>query len=320
MYCFGYDLKLCIKFTVQDLTQNLLKKMNIKYRLWTLIYCCSFLMGTVSQAQEITAVLSSDSSYYQEALSGFQEAVGQKVAVVILSGNHSPPNIPKNCKLILVVGGKASAQQYPDHVPVVYSMVPFMPLQSQRLGTKVHIAMIPSAHLLFAEIRQIQPNLRTLALLWTSDSMSFAIKQFEKQAAESGLSVLSKRIQNPARLPDHLRSLAGQTDALWIAPDPLLVNEKNFTTIRDFAWGNRIPFYAPTAGLAEEGASAAIAVGFREMGRTAALAAHQILSGNPTADILYPVRLDVTINLSSAQKCNLVIPKHVLEWARKVIP
>ncbi|MBI4669607.1 MAG: hypothetical protein HY747_10590 [Elusimicrobia bacterium] len=288
--------------------------------LFALISFFVFFLENTSRAEEIVAVLSSESPYYREALSGFQEAMGRPVSVMLIKGDEYPV-IPKESKIVVAIGGKAARQSYPKSMAILRCLTPgFASPAAEGQGIRAQISILPSAELLLAEIKRVQPSLRSLAVLWTSTSMGAYIEQIEKSSLALGLTVLSKKIESPDQLPGHLRSLSGKMGGLWLAPDPSLVNERNFATIRDFAWANQTPFYAPTAGLAEEGAAVAIAVSFKEVGRTAAGATKKILAGETPERLIYPTKVDISVNLSAAKKCKLDVPQGILEKAAKVIP
>jgi ABC-type uncharacterized transport system substrate-binding protein len=133
--------------------------------------------------------------------------------------------------------------------------------------------------------------------------------------------ILAEKVQGPGDLPDHLRHLVGErADALWLPPDPLLVNAQNFTALKEFSWANDVPFYAPNDGLVEKGAVASVSSSFREIGRAAALAALAARSGPVGHKEVHPEKSETTVNLSAATQSGLRTAQDVLRKADRVLP
>jgi ABC-type uncharacterized transport system substrate-binding protein len=81
-----------------------------------------------------------------------------------------------------------------------------------------------------------------------------------------------------------------------------------------------MPFYAPTMGLAREGATASVAVSFAEMGAAAAKAVKAIQGGETPAPIIFPDKVELTLNKSAAKKCRLKFSPEVLNSADHLLP
>lgn len=139
-------------------------------------------------------------------------------------------------------------------------------------------------------------------------------------SAQEVIDILSERLNDPGDLPDRLRNLFRKADAIWLLPGPVLVSAQNLSILKEYSWSNRIPFYAPTAGFVQQGATASVSSRFREVGRAAGLAAQEVLSGEWTLETIYPEKAEVTINVKAAEKAGLEIPKGALQRADKVLP
>jgi len=169
-------------------------------------------------------------------------------------------------------------------------------------------------------MKVIQPNLKRLAILWISPANENDVAELHKAGDAIGIEVDEHKLRRSEDLPDRLRALQGKTDALWIPPDPLLVNDQNMVLIDQFSSSARIPFYSAIGGLTEKGAVASFSTNYAEIGRAAATAAKLILGGSQLPAEIYPEKFDVTINPEAAQKAGLTLEKSLLEQAQKAQP
>ena len=127
-------------------------------------------------------------------------------------------------------------------------------------------------------------------------------------------------MENAKDLPDHLRRLRTRIDALWISPDPRLITPQNFNLIKEFCLSNRIAFYVPTVELVEQGAAAAVASSFDQIGRSAAQAAKDLLAGTALDDQVYPEKQYVALNVKLAADYGLRFSPGQIQKADKAIP
>jgi len=109
-------------------------------------------------------------------------------------------------------------------------------------------------------------------------------------------------------------------DAFWLPPDPFLISRESLMILREFSWSNSIPFYAPTKGLAREGAAAAVGASFADIGAAAAAAVKALQAGNVLEPVIFPTRVEITLNASAARKCGLEFQPKILREANYLFP
>ena len=261
-------------------------------------------------AQEPAAVLSSDSGHYRQALEGFTEAWGSSVPVV-----GAGAFLPAGATAFVAIGTKAAARRWPRNSIVVACLAPSIADDTDDTLTRVSLMADPQV--LVKHLRVLMPRLKVLQAFWSSEASRQDTEALVKAGEDIGVVVLSERIFPPSRLPERLRGLEDKADALWLMPDPELVNAENFAIMREYAAAQKIPFIGPTEGLAERGATATIAVTFREMGRAAALSVRARLAGRAEAEVIYVRRATVTVNAGAARAVGLSLSS---DAADKVLP
>jgi putative ABC transport system substrate-binding protein len=172
-------------------------------------------------------------------------------------------------------------------------------------------------------LKEIQPALRRLAVfeVTRSPGVSEYLDGFRHAAQTYGIMVRIEYLNQADDLPERLRSLVGEIDAIWMPPDPLLVTPAAFAVAKEFARSNNTPLYAPVDSLVDKGATASFVSSFRENGRTAGRIAAQAEAGAlGNIEAVYPDRYELTVNLTAAAQSGLTIPPDVVKKADRVIP
>ncbi len=250
----------------------------------------------------VIVVLSSNSGPYQHAFIGLKEAFGQSVPSWVVSEGEL--RIPPNTRVIVAVGGKAAVYpSYPPNSFLIYCLSPGIRLAvGEHPGGILEIQTSPSVYSTLSKFKELQPSLKRLVVLWSSEAIKVYFDQKKEIADRLGVELISDRVRNSDDLPDHLRALKGKVDALWLPSDAAMITPKNFATIKEFSLGNGIPFYVPSEGLVEQGATASVSASFEELGALAAQMAHQALKGPLNTDRVFPEKYHVAVNLTSAKR------------------
>jgi ABC-type uncharacterized transport system substrate-binding protein len=127
------------------------------------------------------------------------------------------------------------------------------------------------------------------------------------------LEVRKYRAEDGKELYKTLKNLVPPGSAIWVSPDPLLINAENFSILREFSVSKAVPLYVPTRGLAESGGTVSISVSFEEMGRLAAEISGRILAGGKVPEVVYPDKVEVSLNREAAGKAGLNPQKKALD-------
>ena len=276
--------------------------------------------GGFAWAEEpVAVVLSSDAQPYAEALSGFKEKWGRDVPVQTLSDDNI--RLPEQAKIIVTFGGRAAMRSYASRTTLIYGLAPALYLDREKhSGPLAMVSVATAPKFLAAKLKEIQPSLRRLGVLWVTSNPSVEDYCDGLERAAQGFAVRMDHLSTPDELPAHLRALSGQVDALWLLPDPALITPSAFEVAKQFGRANSVPLYVPMDGLVEKGAVASIAPDFREMGRAAAQLAIAAAAGGAALGDMFPEKSFVTLNLTAAAQAGLKIPGPVIKNANRVVP
>lgn len=273
------------------------------------------LAGGARAEPKIVAVLGSDIGPYREALDGLRRELGEDIPFFTLA--HGEPDLPKSARVVVAFGNKAALRSYPANVPLVYALAPGTIVADPGA---VKIAMEPDHAVLVDVLKRLQPGLKNLGLLWVSPRFKAYAKELQDAARPRGVALETAALESSADLPDELRRLDGRVDALWLVPDPLLVNATSLSVLVEFSRHNKVPLFVSTEGLLKEGATASIGPTFREIGRLAGVAARRAAGGEKQANKHYPIAVRVVISRTSAKEAGLELSEESLRSADKVLP
>jgi hypothetical protein len=279
-----------------------------------LVFALGSFAPAACPAQEAVAVLAKGSGLYFDTFLAFQKAFGRPVAAFDLS--LEKPSLHPDLRAAVAFGAKAAAFDYPETAKLIYLMAPgYMPRKHGGGATK--ISTLPEPAQAVAAYKELQPGLGRLAVFHSKSTRSAYIAELTAAARSRGVEIIAVGLGGPGEFPDRLRALVGKIDAFWLLPEPTLINRTSLLILGEFSCANKLPFYAPAAGLTDLGAAAAFSPNFTEAGITAAAALKKALAGEKLPSTLYVARSELTVNGAFIKKCGLPVALPAAMEARK---
>jgi putative tryptophan/tyrosine transport system substrate-binding protein len=170
--------------------------------------------------------------------------------------------------------------------------------------------------------RQVLPRLKRLAVLFDSgfppDRMQ--IKNFEQIAPSSGIVIVSRSVDNETASVAALKTLGrNDADAILILKESMLRHAGD--ELKNAAMEQKLPILVGDPDLVTfSGVVAAVGPSQPELGKTCGQMTARILDGEKPAGmpIEHPV-FELIVNLKSANRLGIVVPKQALEHAVRVI-
>jgi len=171
-------------------------------------------------------------------------------------------------------------------------------------------------------LREVVPRLSSLAVLTNPGNPSSRVTNGQTQQAAKRLGIRLKilEVRNPGELPAALLAVSAEkAGALHVTPDNLLFSLRASTL--EFAARNRIPTIFSSSETVNDGGLMSYGPNLSDMYRRAAGYVAKILRGARPGDL--PVeqatRFEFVINLKTARRLGLTIPREVLFRADRVI-
>ncbi|MGD9642110.1 MAG: ABC transporter substrate binding protein [Elusimicrobiales bacterium] len=283
-----------------------------------LLALLAFAAGPAAAGDTI-AVLSEASGVYWEAFTAFRTGYGEEIPYFDISVKK--PVIPPGTRTVVTFGSAAAKHAYPPGLQLVYALAPgYVAAAGGRTGATVKVSMLAPARRLLTGLKELQPGLKRLLILWRAPGYSAILEDYAAAGAAIGVKVTLARVKREEQIPGLLRAAIGKADAFWLPPDPLLFSPSILSIFREFSLGNALPMYVSTKGLAQKGACASIGIGFSQIGLAASDAVMKLRAGAALPPIVYPENAQLTLNASAAKRCNLSFTEAAVAKAEEIFP
>jgi len=170
-------------------------------------------------------------------------------------------------------------------------------------------------------LREVVPLLHRLAIIFNAGNTQPVLEMEETQAAARalGLAVTPLEIRSASDIAPAFDAVKGQTDALYVAIDQLMV--ANLPRILTLALGARLPTIFSTRDFVHAGGFMSYGPNYTDLFRRSADYVDKILHGAKPGDIPVeqPTRFALVVNLTTAKALGLTIPDQFVLRADEVI-
>jgi len=276
-----------------------------------------------STAMDIAILQSSDIPAYQEAIAGLK-ATGPIGAIYTEYNLQGDPELGKklahklrasNGSLVVAVGLKAALAAKVEivDVPIVYMMI-LDPLKHQltaanMTGTLLEVPVDRQLKIM----RTFLPTLHRLGTLYDPAKTFSRVGEAERQATISNFHLRGFPVEGEKDVPQQLRALLSDVEALWLIPDSTVLTNESVQFILESALAHQIPVIGFSPEFTRMGALLSLSVNYGEVGRETGLLVKRILDGERLLP-LKPVpieRLKITVNLKTAKFLGITFPQEL---------
>lgn len=166
-------------------------------------------------------------------------------------------------------------------------------------------------------IKDIQPDCKKIAILYTSSEANSKVQaeQAEAAAKKLGMEVVVQTSSSSNDIPQVISSVAGSVDAIYLPADNAFASA--MATVNSKAVEYQIPVYAGVEAMIQEGAIATTAIDYYELGKQTAAQAVRILDGEAASDIPVETQKEfaLVVNKTFAESVGITVPQTVLDKA-----
>ncbi|HSL02045.1 MAG TPA: ABC transporter substrate-binding protein [Nitrospiraceae bacterium] len=266
-----------------------------------------------SSAMDIAILRSSDIEAYREAIAGLK-ATGPMGAIYTEYDVQGDLELGKklarklrasNASLVVAVGLKAALAAKVEivDVPIVYMMI-LDPLKHQltadnMTGTLLEVPVDRQLKIM----RTFLPTLHQLGTLYDPAKTSARVNDAMRQAANSDFQLKGLSVESEKDVPQQLRALLSDVEALWLMPDSTVLTNESVRFILESALARRIPVIGFSPEFTRLGALLSMSINYGDVGRETGSLVKRILDGERRLP-LDPVpieRLKITVNLKTAR-------------------
>ena len=172
-------------------------------------------------------------------------------------------------------------------------------------------------------LKEVLPAVKRVAVLWDPLAPG-SVPQWQASqvpAQTLGLQLHSMEASSAAAYADAFTdAVRARATAVWVTLNP--VANSNQKTIAEMAIAHGLPTICARGDYAENGCLMAYGPGYGNEGKDGARYVDRILKGAKPADlpIEQPTKFELLVNLQTAKRLGLTIPRAVLNRADKLIP
>jgi ABC-type uncharacterized transport system substrate-binding protein len=298
-------------------------------------WLCAFVLTASAVpcgAAEVALVKSSDVPAWRPALEAIRAATtAHQVTEYDLAGNRAEGEIifaalKGKIGIVVAMGPLAAqlAREMLPEVPLVYCMV--QDPTGAGLATAPNAAGValglPARNQLVA-FRTVNPAARRIGVIYTSEMVARQAEEAQKAAGALKLEIVARRVADATGVPQAVRDLlkgAEPVDALWVLPDPVILEPatRRFVLAEALIAGK--PVYSFSASLIAEGALVSHSADMASIGQGVGELIGRLTTGQRAErqPLLVP-RGEVVINKRMADQLKVVVPPEALRIAQKVL-
>ncbi|MBH0178786.1 MAG: ABC transporter substrate-binding protein [Nitrospira sp.] len=284
---------------------------------------CLFSDLTQAAGPEIAILKSSDLKAYSDAIEGFKATAPGSATYVeyevrgdLDQGKQLARKIrASDASLVVAVGLKAALAAKIEimDVPVLYMMI-LDPLKHHLTAANMTGVLldIPTDRQLKV-MRAFLPSLHRIGILYDPDKTTPKLKEAESYAAVHEFKLRGFAVGNEKDVPQQLRMLLSESDALWLVPDSTVLTDESIRFILESSVAKQVPVIGFSPELTRLGALLSLSIDYGEVGRETGLLAKRILNGDLPLP-LKPVavqRIKITVNQKTARYLGITIPKEL---------
>ena len=284
---------------------------------------CSVPPQTHAAGVEIAILRSSDLKAYNDAIEGFKATApgGATYTEYDLRGDlERGKQLARKLRasdsaLVVAVGLKAAlaAKLEIVDIPVLYMMI-LDPLKHRLTADNMTGVLldIPTDRQLTI-IRTFLPTLRRIGMLYDPDKSAPKVKEAAARAPAYEFQLQGFPVESEKEVPQQLRSLLSESEALWLIPDSTVLTDESIRFILQSAIAKHIPVFGFSSEFTRLGALLSMSIDYGEVGRETGHLAKRIVNGEQQLP-LKPIsvqRIRITVNQKTARYLGITIPKEL---------
>lgn len=166
-------------------------------------------------------------------------------------------------------------------------------------------------------IKDIQPDCKKIAILYTSSEANSKVQAEQASAAAKklGMDVVVQTSSSSNDIPQVISSVASDVDAIYLPADNAFASA--MATVNSKAVEYQVPVYAGVEAMIQEGAIATTAIDYYELGKQTAAQAVRILNGEAASEIPVETQKEfaLVVNKTFAESVGITVPQTVLDKA-----
>jgi putative ABC transport system substrate-binding protein len=166
-------------------------------------------------------------------------------------------------------------------------------------------------------IKEVLPTVKTVGVIYDPDKNSAYMSRLQAAATQFSFSIKGFPVSSQKAIPAALDQVKEHADALLGIIDNTVYTSRTTEFIIRYTVQKYLPFIGLSLSYVKAGALCSLVFDNYDIGRQTAQLAEKILAGVPPAalETTTPEKLDIAINLRTANIIGVTIPKHIQQNA-----
>lgn len=272
-----------------------------------------FPYASVVNALEIAIIKAKNIADYNAAITGFRVACAERITEYDMEENFDRGHqITAKIKaqkpdIVIAVGVKAAivAKQDIDNIPIVFAMVLNPEAYELKADNVTGISLAIPVRTQLEALKGVLPKVKKVGVIYNPAKTGAIISEGQQAASALGIELIASKIAEASDVPNALRLFESGIDAIWMVADSTVVTPQSFSTILNFSYDNRIPFFAFSQRFVQHGALLSLSTNYSNIGQQACSIAKKVIgSSAPAGRLPYanPRGLEITFNLNTAKR------------------
>jgi len=287
---------------------------------------CAPLLGLLplgqARAAAASVVILTDGqvAQYREARDAAHDVV-REAALVDLNAADAAARLGP-AAVILAIGQRAAqmAQSSNPSAVIVTCMIFGRAAAGTRRVTGLRMEVSPDTQL--AYFRRVHSGLKRLGVIYQAKVSDEYLADAQRVSAGLGLKLLPRAVTDAREVRSTLTELVSGIDALWLLPDPQLINADMLNFLLVFTLERKLPLFGFLESFTKVGALAAVAPDYKGIGQRAAQLAAELAARPLESRLPVPPMVDspgtFSLNLKTARQLGIEIPADVVSAAHQV--
>ena len=272
------------------------------------------LWGFPAFAAEVVVVQGERMAPFEAAFRGFEATAGVRSVERFTLSDMRGADVARAVRearprLVLAVGRDALVKVRDiREIPVVYVMVA-TPESTGAAGRNVTGVEMTVPAERYLSLLASGFKAKRVGIIFNPAKTGAQVQEARQAAERLGITLVTRKADDPREAVRELSSLKGKVDALWLLPDPSVVTRDTMEAFVLFSQQNRVPVVSFAAKYLQMGAAAAFEVDPVDMGRQAGRMARRILDGTPPESVRpeQPARTQLKVNHAVARNLGLAL-------------
>ncbi len=299
----------------------------------SVLFAGLFCLNLEANAQEIAMILTENAAAYQKVAAEIQEQMSGQIRSYDMRDSHAGDSSiveqieKQKPRLIIALGDKAAelaSGKLASH-PILVGMVLQLDQAAFQQPNIEGVALHIPPQSVLTQLKLIVPNFKRIGILSGPKFSSFR-DSIRTSAGQIGLEVVEIAATDKADLGRRLDQAMPGLDALWLLPDPQVVDSESFRSIVDKAQGAKKALVAYSENFVRAGALFSVSPDYQATGQQLALLAKKILSKEsvrPETPYLqkfhYPIGSYSVLNTKTAKAIGLALTQNQLGFIDRIV-